>query len=514
MKSENNTENMHHLEIKGGQFSWDTEKGGLFFYGIPSVLFWSNPSLLKMLEPLAVEIGYDLFRLMVAHSSSYGTEQDYKNVILAMSNDFREGFSAWGQAGTSIGWGKFNLVEFNFQEKKATVIVSNPWELHMQKDMVSESRWGCPFLQGKLIGIFSQAMEVTCWADEKITYDSDGECRVEFSIFKSNKTITEEIKQLRIKKMEESERKLTLEVEKQTIEIRNLLEEIKQKNEELTELNASLEEKVVERTKELNQKNIEIEAKNKHITSSIEYAQKIQDAILPDLDSFRANFQNYFIIYLPKDIVAGDFYWATHEDKYTFLVAADCTGHGVPGGFLSMIGSMLFAKIVNEDHNFDCTEILEKLDAGVKKALKQEELSEDSPEDGMELSIVRFEKNKNEIIFCGAHRPAYLVSAGKLTDVSGNKRSIGGRPRKTLNPFEQKLIQVQKGDMLYLTSDGFADQSNPEGKKIGTKNFKTFLEEIAPLDIDNQKEKLISFLKNHQNFEAQRDDILVVGIQL
>ena len=90
MKSENNTENMHHLEIKGGQFSWDTEKGGLFFYGIPSVLFWSNPSLLKMLEPLAVEIGYDLFRLMVAHSSSYGTEQDYKNVILAMSNDLSQ----------------------------------------------------------------------------------------------------------------------------------------------------------------------------------------------------------------------------------------------------------------------------------------------------------------------------------------------------------------------------------------------------------------------------------------
>ena len=175
------------IQINDVDLEWDTSRGSFSFFGTPSALFWINPSLLTMLKPLADEIGHDLFRLEVALSASLGTEEDYNAMVTVLGDTFEVGFLKWGEAVSGAGWGIFEILEFNPKSCRAKVKVSNTWELLMQQEL--NDRWGCPFIQGKIIGIFSQALGVNCWADEgAICYEGDDPF-VEFNIYESKKTI-------------------------------------------------------------------------------------------------------------------------------------------------------------------------------------------------------------------------------------------------------------------------------------------------------------------------------------
>jgi len=172
---------------------------------------------MTMLRPLADEVGHDLFRLLVAHSASNGTEEDYHAMVTVLGDTFEDGFLKWGAAVSSAGWGSFELLGFDLLSKTARVRVSNTWELIMQKDL--PERWGCPFIQGKIIGIFNQALDTNCWADEVlISYDTEN-LFVEFSVYESSKTIVTEIDAKRLAKKHEKERALESEVERKTSEL-------------------------------------------------------------------------------------------------------------------------------------------------------------------------------------------------------------------------------------------------------------------------------------------------------
>ena len=205
------------IKINGVDIEWDPDNGTFTFFGLPAVLFWINPSLMTMLRPLADEVGHDLFRLLVAHSASTGTEEDYHAMVTVLGDTFEDGFLKWGAAVSSAGWGSFELLHFDLPSKKARVRISNTWELIMQNDL--PERWGCPFIQGKIIGIFSQALETNCWADEAlISYDSEN-LFVEFDIYDSPKTIISEIAAKRLARMHAKELALETEVERKTSEL-------------------------------------------------------------------------------------------------------------------------------------------------------------------------------------------------------------------------------------------------------------------------------------------------------
>lgn len=219
----------HQIEIDKMVFGWKRAEGILTAMGLPSALFWLDPSLLQMLRPLAEELGYDMFRLKVAWSSSQGTKEDYEAMVTAFSDNFADGFLAWGKAVGAAGWGVFELPAFDIDAKTATVVVRSTWELLMQQRL--EERWGCPFIQGKVIGIFSHAFGCNCWADEVETSYEEGQLYVKLKVYPSERTIDNELSLLRIKRMEQKERELTELVHLQTEKLESSLEEIQKARE-------------------------------------------------------------------------------------------------------------------------------------------------------------------------------------------------------------------------------------------------------------------------------------------
>ncbi|MFK5984170.1 MAG: AAA family ATPase [Pseudomonadota bacterium] len=302
--------------------------------------------------------------------------------------------------------------------------------------------------------------------------------------------------------------------------------------------NLTLEEKVADRTSELNamndallSKNNEIEhtkkvlqAQNKHITDSIEYAKKIQQAILPAEDSIQQLFSNFFIIYLPKQIVSGDFYWLSQVDNKIMVAVADCTGHGVSGAFLSMIGHTLLNKLINEKHLTEPAKVLEQLHTDMRIALQQQGNLHQA-NDGMDIGLCQIDLDNNKVIYAGAKRPLYIVKNTQikvnnhhnktleLTEIRGNYKSIGGRQKENKRQFTNHELIIQKGDMLYLSSDGYIDQNNNQDKKLGSLKLEQQLQIIANKDICEQESHLLEVLKKHQKNEPQRDDITLLGIR-
>ncbi len=210
----------------------------------------------------------------------------------------------------------------------------------------------------------------------------------------------------------------------------------------------------------------ELQMKNEDITSSISYAKTIQKAILPFKETISNHFEN-FILFKPKDIVSGDFYWYVQVEKYHFMAAVDCTGHGVPGAFMSMIGSSLLNQIVNSDNEYNTAQILKKLDELIIFSLRQEQTDNN---DGMDVCLCRIEKEQSyaNIQFTGAKRPLLYIKNGenKIEKLSGDRKSIGGtqKKRSTFDFTSQELI-LDKGSVVYLSTDGFIDQNNSERKK-------------------------------------------------
>lgn len=222
----------HHIELQSASFDWNFAQGRLNFFGLPSVLFWLNPSLLRLLQPLVDEVGVPLYRLLVASQSSLGTEEDYHAMVTQLGSTFEEGFLAWGRAVATAGWGRFELPEFSPDGKTATVVVRNPWELIMQQG--SDARWGCPFLQGKIIGIFTHALGTNCWATEEIGSEHD-EPVVRFNVHASSTTIDAELAALRESRKQATER----EVERKTAELLQANQERAQLQEQIIQMQAA-----------------------------------------------------------------------------------------------------------------------------------------------------------------------------------------------------------------------------------------------------------------------------------
>lgn len=205
---------------------WDLERGDFTFFGLSSVLFWANPSLYRMLAPLCEELGTDLFRLLVAHSSSLGTDEDYHAMVTQLGSNFPEGFLAWGKAVSAAGWGVFELPVYQPERHHALVRIRNPWELRMQK--AGDIYWGCPFLKGKIIGLFSQAFQRRAWAAERSVRDAD-EPYVEYIVTDSERTIESELNRLRTEMIEKRQKMLMDQVHETSLALADKMREIEQK---------------------------------------------------------------------------------------------------------------------------------------------------------------------------------------------------------------------------------------------------------------------------------------------
>jgi serine phosphatase RsbU (regulator of sigma subunit) len=247
---------------------------------------------------------------------------------------------------------------------------------------------------------------------------------------------------------------------------------------------------------------------------SIRYGQQIQNAILPTVEELNAYFSDSFVLYRPQKLVSGDFYWLYRKKKRTFLAVVDCTGHGVPGAFMSMIGHTLLTKIVGQNKIYDPATILELLHLEIKNALHQNQGKND---DGMDIALLAIEEmasNQFSLIFAGAKRPLYYVDRGTFKMLKGNNRSIGGRQKSENKPFENQEVKLKKGDTIYLTTDGFADQNNAQREKFGTIQVETLLAQVHRQTLPKQLEILQRTLEAHKKQEPQRDDITIVGVKI
>lgn len=286
-------------------------------------------------------------------------------------------------------------------------------------------------------------------------------------------------------------------------------EELLQQQEEILAQRDEIEEKnlILERSKQI------IAAKNDRIISSIEYAQTIQQAILPHQDQLSKFFKDHFVVFLPKDIVSGDFFWFSADKDIVFAAVIDCTGHGVPGSFMSLIGNTLLNQIVNEWRTQDPALILEYLHEKIRKALQQDE-KHSKAHASMDICFVKINLNTHKITFAGANRPLYVVQNGILTKYTGDKKSVGGFQRETQRYFTNNEITLSSNSLLYLTTDGFVDQMNPEKRKIGPNQLLKLLEENSSKPMALQKDILMNTLEVYKNGEEQIDDICILGIKI
>lgn len=275
---------------------------------------------------------------------------------------------------------------------------------------------------------------------------------------------------------------------------------------------ANLEIMVEERTQEvMTQKNV-IENKNREITESLVYAKHIQSAILPDLKTIQQSLPQSFIFYLPKDIVSGDFYEFALCNTKAIIAMADCTGHGVAGAFMSMIGSSLFNQIVNEKKISNPAQILNLMNEGVVNALKQRET--DSHE-GMDVALCTFDMQLLKMEFAGANRPLLLVRNSELMVLPPNKVPIGGMHVVGHKSFTLHECDLQVGDMVYLFSDGYADQfGGDRGKKLMTRKLKEIFIEIATLPVEQQQTFLQQQFLDWKGNHEQVDDVLIIGVKI
>lgn len=234
--------------------------------------------------------------------------------------------------------------------------------------------------------------------------------------------------------------------------------------------------------------------------------------MLPDKKQIQAFLPESFILFKPKDIVSGDFYFFTTQDDLLYIAAVDCTGHGVPGGFMSMVGAEKLNIAVKQ--SIDPGKILSLVNEGIKFSLHQSE-HDFSNRDGIDIALCIVDLKKRTIEFAGANRPVWIIrkDSDALEEIKGTKASIGGITENN-KEFETHSIQLQAGDSFYIFSDGYADQFGSNDKKMTTKKFKTYLLEIANHSTSEQHQLLETFLTEWKGNTPQTDDILIWGIKL
>jgi serine phosphatase RsbU (regulator of sigma subunit)/ligand-binding sensor domain-containing protein len=276
--------------------------------------------------------------------------------------------------------------------------------------------------------------------------------------------------------------------------------------------NVWLEGVVEERTKEITLKNVELEHQKKEISDSINYAKRIQEAILPLEDEMRKWIPKSFVLFRPKDVVSGDFYWFQEKDGKLIIVCADCTGHGVPGAFMSMIGSDRLNNIVNELRIVNPGRILSELNKSIKKSLKQDG-ERKSSRDGMDAAICTIDLANRTMLYAGANRPLWVFRNGVIEEVKANKVAVAGFTADS-QVFDEHEIALEEGLKFYMTSDGYADQfGGDKGKKYMVKNMKEFILKHCSMAYQVQRDKLEQELVDWMGSHEQIDDVCVIGFE-
>lgn len=262
--------------------------------------------------------------------------------------------------------------------------------------------------------------------------------------------------------------------------------------------------------KTLHTQRIEIELKNREMLNSIQRAKTIQDSILPQLEMLKKSFPEMFIMFEPKDIVSGDFFWFAEKDEAVYFAVADCTGHGVPGAFMSMMGHSILNEVIKLESSTNPAEILGSLDDVLTRSLQE---NGGSSSDGMDIAMIRFCKKSNQLDFAGALRPLLYISENKIKKIPGDKHAIGGH-KNGLKSFTNHSMTVLPGDTIYLFSDGYYDQFGGDyNKKYMSKNFRDFLLFANHHHIEDQQYLLQYEFHHWRADEDQIDDVLVAGIR-
>lgn len=304
--------------------------------------------------------------------------------------------------------------------------------------------------------------------------------------------------------------------------------------ESISAMNRDLEEKVKERTREVVEQKEEIETQKEEIEAqldlatlqrdtitkqkdqildSIHYAQRIQSAILPPLHLLEKYLSEHFVLFKPRDIVSGDYYWARLKGEKLLIAVADCTGHGVPGGFLSMLGISSMNEIVNRSTELDPGKILEQLREVVIASMHQTG-SRDEAQDGIEIALCIIDLKKNIMEYSGANRPLYLIRDGAVQHIRPDRMPIGIYEQEVL-AFTNHTIQLQKGDSFYLFSDGYVDQlGGAKRKTFRAVNFRKLLLKIQDQPMERQKAILVEKMAHWQGEVEQIDDVLVMGFRI
>lgn len=272
-------------------------------------------------------------------------------------------------------------------------------------------------------------------------------------------------------------------------------------------------EEIARQKSEVEQQKQIIEHKNKEIIDSINYASRIQKAILPKQDEFVSVFSSAFVLFKPKDIVSGDFYWFTKKENYLFWVTADCTGHGVPGGFMSMLGISLLEEIINEKNITEPCDVLDMMRLKIIMALKQKgETGENK--DGMDMVLCRLDLHKKHLIYAAANNPLWLMRDGKIIEYPCDKQPVGITAGNNLQ-FHQHEIGLEKGDRIFTFTDGYADQfGGPKGKKFKYKKLREVIEQSSDESLASQNSKLQSEFESWKGDLEQVDDVCVIGVEI
>jgi len=335
-------------------------------------------------------------------------------------------------------------------------------------------------------------------------------------------------------KLEKQVQARTAEVMQQKEELQLMNAEMKEKQEEILQQQEELQatadqlqntnDELKESQKEIEIQHVNLQRINGQVMSSILYANTIQKALLPSEKKISQTLPEHFVLYRPKDIVSGDFYWFSHlskeevdgeENDLAFMAVVDCTGHGVPGAFMSIIGNTLLNEIINFKHILDPAEILEQLDKGVASVIDKAEGVNTA---GMDVCLIRMEKGEGDqvrVLYAGAKRPLYYVlpEHQEVNILFADRRSIGTQYTKA-RPFTTKELIVDKGTMFYLTTDGYTDQNNSDRMKLGTPRLKEVIIETASLPLTEQKIIFNNILDDHQQTTEQRDDITLIGVKV
>ena len=264
----------------------------------------------------------------------------------------------------------------------------------------------------------------------------------------------------------------------------------------------------------VNKQKLIIEDKNKELLSSLSYASDLQKKIISNGSKLNVLFEDSFVLFKPKDIVSGDFYWLEKKENTILFAVADCTGHGVPGAFMSIIGSNALNQVVVEKISSQPGKMLNNLNKILSETLKQH-INHTKLKDGMDIALCSLNLQTLELQYAGAHNPLLVVRAKEFIEIKANNTTIGTYEPDNIETYQNHIVQLQKGDTIYIFSDGYVDQyGGPESKKFGLEQFRNMLSNINTIPLDEQKQILAASIDKWRGDTEQVDDILIMGVRV